>query len=114
MEMDVWRDFHVYPRLHECMREEAGRKEGWLKCNLHVFLNMSLFFLHVFCVSPPQQHGQAPNQALLQPEHLRAGQTVSGAAQAADIPPHERGSRNARQEAQRGRERQLCKLRRDV
>lgn len=70
--------------------------------------------LHVFCLSPPQQHGQAPNQALLQPQHLCAGQTVSGAAQVADVPSHERGSGNARQEAQCARERQLCKLRRDV
>lgn len=66
------------------------------------------------CVPPPRQHGQAPNQALLQPQHLCVGQTVSGAAQVADIPSHERGSRNARQEAQCAWERQLCKLRRDV
>lgn len=75
-------------------------------CSLHVFLFV--------CVSPPQQHGQAPNQALFQSQHLRVGQTVSGAAQVADIPSHECGSRNARQEAQRSRERQLCKLWRDV
>ena len=66
------------------------------------------------CVSPPRQHGQAPNQALLQPQHLRVGQTVSGAAQVADVPSHERRSRDARQEAQCAWERQLCKLRRDI
>lgn len=66
------------------------------------------------CVSPPQQHGQASNQALFQPQHLCLGQTVSGAAQVADISSHECGSRDARQEAQRSWERQLCKLRRDV
>lgn len=80
------------------------------------------FYPHVYepvlcmfvCVSPPQQHGQASNQALFQPQHLCLGQTVSGAAQVADISSHECGSRDARQEAQRSWERQLCKLRRDV
>lgn len=78
------------------------------------FSNYEPVLLHVFCVSPRRQHGQAPNQALLQPQHLRAGQTVSGAAQIADVPSHKRGSRNTRQEAQCTWEWQLCKLRPDV
>lgn len=94
--------------------ERKRRLKRWRKCFLHVFPYLWACSLHVFCVSPPQQHGQAPNQALLQPQHLCVGQTVSGAAQVADVPSHERGSRNARQEAQCAWQRQLCKLRRDV
>lgn len=82
--------------------------------NLHVFSQNYEPVLCMWFVCPPRQHGQTPNQALLQPQHLCVGQTVSGAAQVADVPSHERGSRNARQEAQCAWEWQLCKLRRDV
>lgn len=98
--------------VREWLEEERQR---WKKCYLHVFPKYEPVLCMCFFVCPlPQQHGQAPNQALLQPQHLCAGQTVSGAAQVADVPSHERGSRNARQEAQCAWERQLCKLRRDV
>lgn len=105
------KEMHVREMVRERKENEIQR---WSKCYLHVFPHLWACSLHVFCVSPPWQHGQANNQALLQPQHLCVGQTVSGAAQVADVPSHERGSRNARQEAQCAWERQLCKLRRDV
>ncbi len=108
-----WHEKEMHVR--EMMREwQEKERQTWRKCYLHVFPFLWACSLHVFCVSPPRQHGKAPNQALLQPQHLCVGQTVSGAAQVADVPSHERGSRNARQEAQCAWERQLCKLRRDV
>lgn len=93
----------LYLRRHEKethVRELSGREAKAMRNVARMFSSTYEPVLCMCSVSTPPQHGQAPNQALLQPQHLCAGQTVSGAAQVADVPSHERGSRNARQEAQ--------------